>query len=113
VRSDNIRGGSKPVSVQELKALARKHWEEWLPERVRELRAEGKLNEAVHGGARSAPEQLDHLMRDRHYQEHEARELALRQFILLKPEPDAVDTPQQRAEAAEAEAEYQRHPPPT
>jgi hypothetical protein len=46
VRSDNIRGGSKPVSVQELKALARKHWEEWLPERVRELRAEGKLDEA-------------------------------------------------------------------
>jgi hypothetical protein len=70
VRSDNIRGGSKPVSVQELKALARKHWEEWLPERVRELRAEGKLDEALHGAARSAQEQLDHLMRDRHYQEH-------------------------------------------
>jgi hypothetical protein len=38
--------------------------------------------------------------------------MALRQFILLKPEPDAVDTPQQRAEAAEAEAEHPRQPPP-
>ena len=25
------------MSVQELKALARKHWEEWLPEKVAEL----------------------------------------------------------------------------
>jgi hypothetical protein len=34
------------VSIPELKALARKHWEEWLPEKVKALRAEGKLDEA-------------------------------------------------------------------
>jgi hypothetical protein len=46
------------VSVQELKALARKHWEEWLPERVRELRAEGKLDEALLGlGATRPPDE--------------------------------------------------------
>jgi hypothetical protein len=78
---------------------------------VKALRAEGKLDEALHGAARLAQAEIDHLMRDRHYQEHEAREVALHQFILLKPEPDAVDTPEQRAEAAEAEAEYRRNPP--
>jgi hypothetical protein len=39
------------MSVQELKALARKHWEEYLPRKVAELRAEGKLDEALQGAA--------------------------------------------------------------
>ena len=93
--------------------LARKHWEDWLPERVAELRAEGKLDEALHGAARAAQKQIDHLMRDRHYQEHEAREVALRQHILLPPEPDALEPPEQREESEELEREYQKYPPPT
>jgi hypothetical protein len=105
--------GGKPVSVQELKALARKHWEEWLPEKVAELKAEGKLDEALHGAARGAQKQIDHLMQHLHYQEHEAREKALRQHILLPPEPGALESDEQAEEAAELEAEYQRHPPPT
>jgi hypothetical protein len=63
------------VSIPELKALARKHWEEWLPEKVKALRAEGKLDEALHGAARGAQKQIDHLMQDSHYQEHEAPEV--------------------------------------
>jgi hypothetical protein len=63
------------VSIPELKALARKRWEEWLPEKVKALRAEGKLDEALHGAARGAQKQIDHLMQDSHYQEHEAREV--------------------------------------
>ena len=56
------------------------------------MRLEGKLDEALHGAASLAQDQIDHLMRDRHYQEHEAREIALPQLILLKPEPDAAET---------------------
>jgi hypothetical protein len=43
-----------PMSVQELKALARKHWAEWLPEKVSQLKAEGKLNEALQAAANLA-----------------------------------------------------------
>jgi hypothetical protein len=103
---------SKSVSIPELKALARKHWEEWLPEKVKELRAEGKLDEALHGAARAAQKEIDHL-KSIGYQEHEAEEVALPMFILLKPEPGVDgETEEQHAEAAEAEAEYRRHPPP-
>jgi hypothetical protein len=101
---------SKSVSIPELKALARKHWEEWLPEKVKELRAEGKLDEALHGAARAAQAQIDHLMRHLHYQEHEAREVALPLFILLPPEPEEDD--EQARELLIMEAEYRRNPPP-
>jgi hypothetical protein len=99
------------MSVQELKALARKHWEEWLPEKVKELRAQGKLNEELQGAANLAQTEIEHLMK-RGYREHEAREVALPQFILLKPEPgvDGLDE-EQREELAEMEREYQKNPP--
>jgi hypothetical protein len=64
------------VSVQELKVLARKHWEEWLPERVKELKAEGRLNAELEAAASLAQEEIEHLMR-RGYSECEAREVAL------------------------------------
>ncbi len=31
------------MSVLELKSLARKHWAEWLPEKVKELKAAGRI----------------------------------------------------------------------
>ena len=48
------------MSVQEFKALARKHWEEWLPEKWAALKAEGKLNEALNGAALLAQDQYEH-----------------------------------------------------
>jgi hypothetical protein len=96
------------MSVLELKSLARKHWAQWLPEKVKELKAEGKLNEALQGAANLAQDEIEHLMK-RGYAEHEAREVALPMFILLPPEegePDELDE-----ERAELEAEYQRNPP--
>lgn len=99
------------MSVQELKALARKHWEEWLPDKVRKLRAEGQLNEALKGAALRAQTEIEHLMKIG-YQASEAREVALAMFILLPPEPeqDGLDD-EMREELAEMEREYQRNPP--
>ena len=98
------------MSIPELD-LARKHWEKWLPEKVRDLRAEGKLDEALHGAASLAQAEIDHLMRYQGYQEHEAREVALPLFILLEPESDAGLEDWEREELAEKEREYQRNPP--
>lgn len=95
------------MSVQELKALARKHWEEWLPDKVKELKAEGQLNEALQGAALRAQAEIEHLMKIG-YQDSEAREVALPKFILLPPEwPGEEDE-----ELAEKEREYQKSPPP-
>ena len=99
------------MSVQELKALARKHWEEWLPQKVADLKAQGKLNEALQGAANLAQTEIEHLMSKKHYSVDEAREVALPQFILLPPEQPAEPDEQDR-ELAEKEAAYQRNPPP-
>jgi hypothetical protein len=53
--------------VLELESLARKHWREFLPEKVKELEAEGKLNEAVRGAALLAQDEIEHLMQYQHY----------------------------------------------
>jgi hypothetical protein len=39
------------MSVQEPKALARKHWDKWLPEKVGLLKREGRLNEELQAAA--------------------------------------------------------------
>jgi hypothetical protein len=93
------------MSVHELKALGRKHWAEWLPEKVKALKAEGKLTEALHGAANLAQTEIEHLMK-KGYSEHEACEVALPQFILLKPEAQPPD--EQDEEAAQMERDYQR-----
>ncbi len=73
------------MSVEELASLARDHWTKWLPTMVNDLRERGQLEEALHGAASLAQKQIDHLKQHLHYQEHEAREMALSQFILLPP----------------------------
>lgn len=93
------------MSVEAFKAKARKHWTEYLPSKVAALKAEGRLNEALQGAATLAQDQVEQLM-TRGYQAHEAEEVALHQFILLKPEPDEQDE-----ELAEMEREYQKNPP--
>ena len=97
------------MSVQELKALARQHWAEWLPDKIKALKADGQLNEALHGAANLAQTEIEHLMK-RGYSEQEAREVALPQFILLPPEVDGLDD-ELRAELEEMEREYQKNPP--
>ena len=97
------------MSVQKLKALARKHWAEWLPQKVKELKAEGKLNEALQGAANLAQTEIEHLMSKRHYSEQEAREVALPKFILLPPEPGAVEDDAEAEELAQMESDYQKN----
>jgi hypothetical protein len=97
------------MSIPELAALTRKHWRKYRPQMVKELRETGELNEAIHGAASLALAEIDRLMKQG-YQEHEAREVALRAFILLPAEPPDEDDEQER-ELAEKEAWYQKYPP--
>jgi hypothetical protein len=46
---------SPRVSVHDLKAVAWKHWQQWLPEKVATRQAGGKLSEAPHGAANGSP----------------------------------------------------------
>jgi len=96
------------MSIPELMALTRKHWMEYLPKKVQELRESGELNEALHGAASLAQAEIDHLMMIG-YAEHEAREVALPMFVLLPEEPDEDD--EQARELADMEAAYQKNPP--
>lgn len=94
-----------------LASKARKHWATWRPKMVADLKAAGQLDEAVQGAATRAQDRIAGLMQQG-YQQHEAEEVALREFILLAPEPEAEESDEERAEAAMLEAEYLKAPPP-
>ncbi len=96
------------MSIPELKTLARKHWQAHLPDKYRELQAEGMLDAATNGAANLAQSEIETLMKAG-YQEHEARAVALQMFILLPPE---YHEDEQDRELAAKEAAYQRNPPP-
>ena len=84
---------------------ARNHWKEWLPKKTEELRKAGQLEAALQTAAANAQNEIQSLMQQG-YQEHEAEEVALPQYILLKPEPQKEDW--ESRELAEKEAAYQR-----
>jgi hypothetical protein len=84
---------------------ARKHWETWLPEKTKELKAAGEFGAAIQIAARRAQEEIADLMAQG-YQEHEAAEVVLPKFILLKPEPEPDDD-WEAIELAEMERKYQ------
>lgn len=89
------------------KAKARKHWTEWLPEKVAALKAAGELEAALQIAANQTRAEVDNLMATG-FQLHEAEEVALPQFVLLKPEPAANLAPWERAELAASEKQYQK-----
>jgi hypothetical protein len=95
------------VSVLELMALARKHWKTHLPDKVKELQAKGLLEAETTTAATLAQSEIETLMKAG-FQEHEAREVALPMFILLKPE---YHEDEQDRELAEMERAYQKNPP--
>ena len=86
---------------------ARKHWTQWLPKTVAKLKAEGNLEATLQIAANNCRARVDEL-RAQGYQQHEAEEVALPEFILLKPEPGANLAPSERKELAAKEAEHQR-----
>ena len=89
-----------------LAAKARHHWKTWRPREAAALEAAGELNEATQGAAALAMDRISDLMRLHGYREHEATEVAMKEFILLAPEAPAEDD-WEAAELAEMEAEYQ------
>lgn len=88
------------------KAKARKHWTKWLPEKVAQLKADGQLDAALQVAANLARARVDELMAQG-YRRHEAEEVALSEFVLLRPEPAAGLEPWEREELAEKERAYQ------
>ena len=92
---------------EDYKAKARKHWTRWLPEKVAELKASGQLDAALQLAANLCRARVDELM-GQGYQHHEAEEVALPEFILLKPEAKASLEPWERAELAEKEREFRK-----
>jgi len=87
-----------------LAMMARKHWAEWLPQKTEDLKESGSLNEEIQAAAAAAQKWIQELMASG-YQEHEAAEMALARYILLKPEESEDDW--ESRELAEMEAEYQ------
>lgn len=65
--------------------LALDHWKEWRPKMVKEMRADGTLNEAAQKASKRAAEQVANLMA-KGLQKHEAEEYVLPETILLPPE---------------------------
>lgn len=93
-----------------LESKARKHWKEWLPKMTAELKEKGQFEQAIQGSATRAQELIEDLMRQG-YQQHEAEEVALKELILLPPEVEAAETPEEREDLAALDEEYRRHPP--
>jgi hypothetical protein len=92
------------MSVQELMTLARKHWKAHLPDKYKELQSDRMLEASLNGAANMAQTEIERLMQHG-YQHHEAREVALPMYILLRPEDHEDD---QYRELAEKERAYQR-----
>ena len=90
---------------QDILAKIRKHWTTYLPGKVAELKAEGMLEESMQGAAKLAQAEIDHL-RSQGYQEHEAEEVALKEFVYLQPEEGADEEDWEREERSEMERNY-------
>ena len=93
------------MSIQALKAKARDHWAKWLPRKTAQLKAAGELDQATHGAAVQAQQEIESLQQQG-FRPHEAEEVALRQFILLDPEPEAALADWERDELAAKEKDY-------
>ena len=93
------------MSITALEGKPRKHWATWLPARTADLKAEGMWETALRRAAISAQERIDALMKAG-FRAHEAEEVALKEFILLDPEP-ADEDDWEAQELAQMEADYQ------
>lgn len=95
------------MSAQRYAGMARKHWQTWLPKKVAALKENGELEQAVQTAGKLAFEQVVGLMQQG-FQQHEAEEVALSQYIMLKPEKGANMEPWERKELAMLEAEFRK-----
>ena len=95
------------MSAQLYEAKARKHWTQWLPKKVAALKAAGELEQALQTAGKQAHREVVELMQQG-FQQHEAEEVALSQYVLLKPEPEANLEPWERKELAQLEREHRK-----
>lgn len=93
------------LSVTALMAQARRHWTEWLPEKVAALKEAGKLESELQAVAKMAMQRAQELMA-MGYRVHEAEEVVLAEYILLKPEPGAELADWEVEENERLEQEY-------
>lgn len=70
----------------DLTLMARWHWENRLPVKAKALKESGEFNQAINTAVADA-QRVIFVLTQLGYQEHEAGEVALFQYILLKPEP--------------------------
>ncbi|RYG08871.1 MAG: hypothetical protein EON92_15735 [Burkholderiales bacterium] len=95
------------MSAQQYATTARKHWTKWLPKKVAALKASGELEQALQTAGKLAQAEVLSLM-EQGFQQHEAEEVALKQFVLLAPEHGANVEPWERAEEAKLQASYRK-----
>ena len=76
------------MSTEHYKAMAREHYQKWLPATWHQWKAEGTLDENLQGIANQAQAEYEHCLK-MGYQDHEADEVA-RQVVLKKPEVDGL-----------------------
>ena len=95
------------MSAQLYEAKARKHWMQWLPKKVAALKASGELEQALQTAGKQAQQEVLSLM-EQGFRQHEAEEVALSQYVLLKPEPEAELEPWERKELAQLESQYRK-----
>lgn len=95
------------MSAERYAAMARKHWSKWLPERTAELKADGDWESTLRVRGQWAAERVVELMQQG-YPQFAAEEVALSEFILLKPEPKANLESWERKELAQLEREYRK-----
>lgn len=94
-----------PVSAQTYSARARKHWEQWLPRKVADLKSQGQLEATLQAVGQRTQEQVLDLM-GQGFKQHEAEEVALSENVLLRPENGAGVEPWERQEMATLERSF-------
>lgn len=95
------------MSAQTYAAKARAHWTKWLPAKVAELKAAGELEGTLQAAGRLAQAKVLELM-GQGYRQHEAEEVALAEYVLLRPEAGAGEEPWETQELAQLEKEYRK-----
>ena len=95
------------MSEMELTSRAAKHWKRWLPEKTAQLKAEGQFLEATQTAGKLAQARINQLMLQG-FKSHEAEEVALAEYVLLKPEAKASNLDWETQELAQKEAAYQK-----
>ena len=89
---------------------ARRHWTQFLPTKVKELRQAGKLEASLQAVGHQAQARVTDLMAQG-YRQHEAEEVARSELVMLPPEPGAGLADWERKELAMLERQYRANPP--